>query len=206
MQFFAAGENMSLRSHTLGCTLFFATWNNFFFPFPVKESRRRSRVSPLLRLLTLGLSGRFWLHASLPRFRQIGFLWPWQSLALPLAVILGFLSLMEAQTVSSIHRVTPPAAVGGGPSGSLTTGQSQSLWCTSRSAVRAIIWEAPQASGSLQSARCCLHKLRTKVSKRSDGMQPDSEKGPQENTFSMSESFLMLWGMMLLREKLFTPL
>lgn len=78
----------------------------------MKESRRRSRVSPLLRLLTLGLSGRFWLHASLPRFRQIGFLWPWQSLALPLAVILGFLSLMEAQTVSSIHHVTPPAAGG----------------------------------------------------------------------------------------------
>lgn len=87
--------------------LVFVIWNNFFFP---EESRRCSRVSPLLRPLTLGLSGRFWLHASLPRFQQIGFLWPWQSLALPLAVILKFLSLMEAGRVSSIHSVTPSAA------------------------------------------------------------------------------------------------
>lgn len=58
----------------------------------------------------LGLSGRFWLHASLLRFRQIGFLRPWQSLALPLAVILQLLSLMEAGMVNSIHYVPPSAA------------------------------------------------------------------------------------------------
>lgn len=56
-----------IRKHPALCD-----FNNFF----TVESRRYSRVSPLLRLLTLGLSGRFWLHASLPRFRQIGFLWP----------------------------------------------------------------------------------------------------------------------------------
>lgn len=58
----------------------------------------------------LGLSGRFWLHASLLRFRQIGFLQPRQSLALPLAVILQLLSLMEAGMVNSIPYVPPSAA------------------------------------------------------------------------------------------------
>lgn len=78
---------------------------NFFF-----YKKKQTQECALLRLLMLGLSGRFWLHASLLRFREIGFLRPWQSLALPLAVILQLLSLMEAGMVNSIHYVPPSAA------------------------------------------------------------------------------------------------
>lgn len=174
----------------------------FFFPFPVKGSRRRSRVSPLLRLLTLGLSGRFWLHASLPRFRQIGFLWPWQSLALPLAVILGFLSLMEAQTVSSIHRVTPPAA--GGPSGSLTTGQSQSLMHLSlRSASHHL-----RSTTSLSRARSRVPVVvytssGQKYQSLAMELQPDSEKGRRESTFHWAIPFLCCGALCFYRKKTF---
>lgn len=100
-----ANEDM-MDIHWMGIYIYSDTlWLSQLF-----HKRHQTQESALLMLLMLGLSGRFWLHASLLRFRQIGFLRPWQSLALPLAVILPLLSLMEAGTVNSIHYVPPSAA------------------------------------------------------------------------------------------------